>query len=492
MSIVRLFFPGSGNSRFMSFGTFFMLKLRLFKINICFLLIITLVIPPSWGTASIFGEFTVSDEAELGREVHKLIRANYEIVHDPEITKYIQDIASSLEKSAPPQPFPLQVDVVEHRALNAFATVAGYMVLFSGMILSMETESELAAIMSHEFAHITQRHVARNIERSKKIGLGSLLGILAGILVGAEAGEAVAVGSMAGAQSAFLSYSREDEREADQVGMNYLIQAGYNPRGMVTAMQKIRRMQFFTGGDIPSYLSTHPGVDERIKYLRDRIERLDDEILKRKDDNTRLFRVQTLLRARHEDPPKALNYFRDQMEDRCLALLGQGIANSRMNRIRDAEANFEKLLASDNRDPLYLREAGRFYFQFGQLDRAGELLQKAVMLNPGDTVALTFYARVLSEKGNVETAIDYFQRVLKHQPRESRTHEYLARVYGRKGDDFMAHVHMAFAGLYSNTREKADFHRARARELAETQDQKNLLQELEEAYKEHSRFWKKS
>ncbi len=469
-----------------------MQTLKRVKIFFCFFLILALMVPASPARSFIFSEFTITDEAELGTKVHKLIRSNYHVVQDPEITSYIKDIAASLEEAAPPQPFPLQVDVVEDRSLNAMATVAGYMVLFSGMITRMETESELASIMSHELAHITQRHVARNIERSQKISTGALLGILAGALVGAEAGETLAVGSMAGAQSAFLSYSREDEREADHVGMNYLIQAGYNPRDMVSAMQKIRRLQFFSGGDMPSYLSTHPGVDERIGYLQSRIERLDDELLKRQDDNTRLYRVQTLLRARHDDPSQALEHFRKQSEHECLANLGMGIANSRMNRVRDAEANFEKLLACSDQDPLFLREAGRFYFQYDRLDKAGELLQKAVMLNPDDSLALLFYARVLAEKGDSDTAISYFRETLKKMPENPRVHEFMARTYGGEGDNFMAHIHMTYAHIYNNQRSRADFHMDRARTAAETAEQEKKVKELEKAYEQRVQFWKKS
>ncbi|WP_291321685.1 M48 family metalloprotease [Desulfonatronospira sp.] len=462
------------------------------KVFTCLLLMLALCVPASQVNSFIFGEFTISDEAELGQKVHRLIRSNFEVVQDPVITGYVQEIASRLEKAAPPQPFPLQVDVVEDRSLNAMATVAGYMVLFSGMITRMETESELAYIMSHELAHITQRHVARNIERSKKISAGALLGIIAGALVGADAGQTLAVGSIAGAQSAFLSYSREDEREADHIGMNYLIQAGYNPEGAVSALQKIRRLQFFAGGDIPSYMSTHPGVDERINYLRNRIERLDDHLLERQDDNRKLYRVQTLLRARHDDPAAALDHFRKETGDECLANLGQGIANSRMNRVRDAQQNFEKLLSCDDSDPLFLREAGRFYFQYDQLAKAGELLQKAVMLNPEDSLALLFYARVLAEKGDRDTAINYFHEALKKMPENPRVHEYLARTYGGGGDNFMAHLHMAYAHIFSNQRSRADFHLARAREAAQSPEQEQKLKELKNAYEERLKYWKKS
>jgi predicted Zn-dependent protease len=454
-----------------------------------FFLALILILPPTPARSSIFGEFTISDEAELGKKVHRLIRAQLEVVEDPEVAEYIKDMAARLEKAAPPQPFPVTVDVVNHNAVNAFATVAGYMVVFSGLILNVETESELASIMAHELAHITQRHVARNIERSKLISLGSLIGILAGVFIGSDAGSAVAVGSMAGAQSAVLKYSREDEREADQVGLNYLISAGYNPSHMVSAMQKMRRMHWFSGGDIPSYLSTHPGMDERVGYLRDRVNRLDPALLERRDDNSRLKRVQTLLRARYIDPATALSHFRQEHET-CLGYLGRGIASSRMNRVADATENFEKLIRCDDNDPLFLRETGIFYFQFGELSRAGELLQKAVMLRPRDTQAMLYYGRVLSEKGNPQTAISYLQRALDIIPEDPRAHEHLARVYGKNEDNFMAHLHMAYAHIYDNNKRQALFHREKAREMARDNSMKNMVDQLDEAYKEQAEFWK--
>ena len=454
------------------------------------MLVISLVIPPVPARASLLGEFTISQEAELGRKVHRLIRAQLEIIEDQEIAGYVRDIAARLEKAAPPQPFPVKVDVVNHNAVNAFATVAGYMVIFSGLILNVETESELASIMAHELAHITQRHVARNIERSKLISIGSLIGVLAGIFIGSDAGGAVTVGSIAGAQSAVLKYSREDEREADQVGLNYLIQAGYNPSGMVSAMQKMRRMQWFSGGDIPSYLSTHPGMDERIGYLRDRINRLDRELLERQDDNSRFKRVQTLIRARYVDPSTALSHFRESGDQSCLVYLGRGIANSRMNRVADARDSFENLIRCDSSDPLFLREAGMFYFQFGDLDKAGELLQKAVIMQPRDTLAMLYYARILSEKGNPDAAVSYLERTLAVIPEDPQAHEHLARVYGKHNNNFMAHLHMAYAHVYANNRRQAVFHRQKARELAVDSLKKEKVDSLDQAYREQAEFWK--
>lgn len=462
---------------------------QIVRFSFTLFLALLLVLPPSAVHPSIFGEFTISDEAELGDKIHRLIRARFEIIEDSEITSYIREISEKLEKAAPPQPFPVKVDVVNHNAVNAFATVAGYMVIFTGLILNVDSEDELASIMAHELAHITQRHVARNIERSKLISIGSLIGILAGVFIGSDAGSAVAVGSMAGGQSAVLKYSRADEREADQVGLNYLIRAGYNPGAMVSAMQKMRKMQWFSGGDIPSYLSTHPGMDERTGYLRDRLERLDLELLKQETNNTRHKRIQTLVRARYTDPSVALSQFRDKDQGTCLDFLGKAIANSRMNRVGDAGRNFQQLIECDDSDPLFLREAGIFYFQFGEVDQAGNLLQKVVMINPSDSIAMLYYARVLAEKGNTSDAIRYMHRTLERIPENPRAHEHLARILGRSGDNFNAHLHMAYAHIFDNNQRQASFHREKARELADSAQAENKMEKLDKAHKEQSEFW---
>lgn len=458
----------------------------------------------SW---AFLGEFTIKDEAKLGQKFKKLIRARFPIIEDPEVKDYVQKTVQRIERNMPPQPFPISIDVVNNNNMNAFATVAGYVVVFSGMILGVDNESELAAVLAHEMAHIAQRHVAKNIERSQLIGVGALLGVLAGVFVGSkDAGEALVVGSLAGAKSAFLKYSRDNEREADQVGLNFLMAAGFNPQGMVSAFEKIRKKKWLSGSNIPSYLSTHPGIEERIAYLQERIKRLEGQRAKGKGQkawgkkgaqnlhvvNTRqemLYRVQTLLRARYTEPKTALAYFQKNRRRGCLSTLGEAIVLSRLNQIKTAKKVFAKALKCAPHDSLFLREGGRFYYAFGKLDQAALYLQKAILLNPKDLIALFFYARVLSEKGDLDTASNYLQKVLKYLPEDAEVHEHLAVVLGQKGDIFAAHLHLAYAKLYKNNKKQARFHLKKIKAMARTEEQKKKVKDFEKAYKERSEVW---
>lgn len=299
--------------------------------------------------AALFGSFGVKDEKELGRKFDVLVRSRMPLVEDPEIKGYIQSIVDRLSKTFPPQPFPFTANVLLHNSMNAFAVPGGSVFVHTGLIMQLDHESELAGVLGHELAHVTQRHIATRMERAQAVTIGSLVGALAAALLGGGQGSgAIFAGSVAAGQAAMLNYSRMDETEADQIGLQYLTSAGYRPQGLQGAFEKIRRKQWASGIDIPEYLSTHPDVGGRINEIHARIQGLPAAVRNRKDDDTRFNRVKTLIWARYGDPDAAARFFAKQLEGKkpdCLAYMGQGILAERRNQIKDADAAFSKALA---------------------------------------------------------------------------------------------------------------------------------------------------
>lgn len=435
------------------------------------------------GWSAFLGEFSLKKEAELGKKFKKIIRSQLTLIEDPEITSYVRDIVKKLSKQIPYYPFKIEVDVVQNNSLNAFATLAGYMVVYSGLITSVESDSELAGVLAHELAHLSQRHVAKNIENSQLVGLGSLATLLAGIFLGkGEVSEALVVGSVAGAQSFMLKYTRENEREADQVGLNYLVKSGYNPWGMVEVFELIRKKRWLSRGSIPSYLSTHPQVEERISYLEDRLKRLG--IRPKQEKSERLKLVQTLLKAKYEDPKLAFNFFKD---NDCYDFLGKAIILTRLNRFKEAESYFNRLKkCKDN--SVFKRETGVFYYRYGKLDLALLNLQQAVLLNPKDSLALFYYARALAEKGQRKEALTYFQESLESMPYSPEVREELGIFYGKQGNMFEAHLQLAYAYLFKKELDKFNFHYKRAKKLALTPLQKEQWEKLKKEYEQRISF----
>ncbi len=442
--------------------------------------------------AAFLGEFTITDELELGRKFNILIRARMPIIQDPEVVTYIEDLVKRIAAQLPPQPFTFTSSVIRHNALNAFACPGGYLFVHTGLLLAMENESELVGVLSHEMAHVTQRHIASRIEQGQIIGLLSILGALAGAFLGnGEAKGAAMVGSLAGGQAAMLQYGRSDETEADQVGLNYAIKAGFNPNGMVKAFTILGRKQWLMGSEIPTYLSTHPAIQERIKDISNRIASLPANITQRKDNNTQFLRVQAIIRARYSDPDVATQVFATQLagSQKCLALMGQGILADRQNQVNAAANAFDSALACSPDDPLILREAGRFHYFKGNSSKGATLLQQAIARDRNDIMAQFFYGRYLADTGKTDLAIDYFRTVLRSVPEDSEVHEYLARYYAKTGQMFKANLHMAYSALYENNKKKIVQFLDKAKPLGKTPEEKQQLERFNAVYKERKEFW---
>lgn len=454
-----------------------------------FLLLLFFLLPSGQAQAQLqIGRFTLSDEIELGRKFNILIRSRLPMVEDPEILAYTQAVVDRMTRQMPPQPFPITVGVIRHGALNAFAGPGGHVFVYTGLFQHLENESAFAGVLAHELAHVSQRHIASRIEKSQWVNIATLLGVLAGALLGGEAQEALMYGSIAAGQSAMLSYSREDEREADQVGMNYLVAAGYRAQGMVESFETIRRLRWI-GGSMPAYLSTHPGVDDRIAYLRDRVDRMPEHIRWREEDNRAYQRARMLVMAKYFEPAQALAFFHRRELEECLNILGRAIVLDRNNRVAEAREAFDQALQCSSTDPLLLRETGAFWLQQGEFQRAQRLLEDAVLRNPRDQMALYHHARVLVALDQRSEAIPLLQRILEQLPEQAAVHAYLGRLMGQEGRLFAAHLHLAYSSVYTNDKRQAAFHAQRAEENARTDGDREELEKLRRVYKEREEFW---
>ena len=450
---------------------------------------------PAQEARAAFGEFTIKDEVELGKKIRASVRSSLPIVEDPEVVKYIEEVMARLMAQVPPQPFNYSINVVRHNAINAFAAPGGNLFLFTGLILSMDHESEMAGVLAHEIAHATQRHIAGRIAQMQKVSLLTLAGTVLGAFLGGDAGSAMMAGSIAAGQASQLSYSRADESDADHVGMGYLIKAGYPPRGMVGAFEKIRRQQWIVGSSIPTYLSTHPAVQERITGLNTRINTLAASIRGRKDDDVKFKRIQTLIRARYSDPDQAMAAFNKQITEtgaaRCLGYMGQGILFAQQNRINEAAAAFDTALACAPRESLIAREAGVFHYLKGSKDRAAPLLTRALQFNPKDHIALFIYARIHADRDDLRQAQDLYRRILIDLPDDSEVHFFYAQALGRDKQMFKAYLHLAYSSLYANDKRKTQQNYDKAKSAAATPQDDADLKRFETVYRERQELFER-
>ena len=220
---------------------------------------------------------TLSDEYKLGAMVVKQLRDSGQVLDDLEVGEYIQGIGSTLASHAQEGTMKFTFLVIKDSSINAFALPGGFVCVHSGLILATTGESELAGVLAHEVSHVTQRHLARGAQQASRASLGATAAMLAAILLGAMSGNSNVgmAGVMAGQSAAMqgqLNFSRENEYEADRVGIGVMAAAGYDPNAMGTFFETLGRRMGSGGPNakILEFLQTHPVTSGRVAEAKSR------------------------------------------------------------------------------------------------------------------------------------------------------------------------------------------------------------------------------
>jgi predicted Zn-dependent protease len=188
------------------------------------------------------------------------------VLRDGQLDRYIDSVGQRLAANAPGPKYPYSFDVVNYRELNAFALPGGPIWVHRGTIAAARTEAQLAGVMAHEVAHIAERHAAKQI--SKGIVANGLLGLLGAVLDDGKGEAAARIGASVVAQSVFMKFSRDDEREADRVGLQIMERAGWDPHGLAEFMQVLHDQQQRSPSSVQTFFSSHPSPAGRVRDLQ--------------------------------------------------------------------------------------------------------------------------------------------------------------------------------------------------------------------------------
>ncbi len=198
------------------------------------------------------------DEQMIGRRFLRELMAMDNYISDHELRHYLNSLGKRIGSNANLGGITPRLNLIRENELNAFAVPGGYITFNSGLLLTTENESELASVVGHEIAHLSQRHLPRMIAQSQASKIPTTAAILASILVGGQAGVAGVTLANATLLSNRLAYSREFEREADAIGIELMAKSGYDPRAMSAFFAKLQRFNFVSDKAVPEFLRTHP------------------------------------------------------------------------------------------------------------------------------------------------------------------------------------------------------------------------------------------
>ncbi len=388
---------------------------------------------PSLGSSDIsgtdlpdFGDSSGSlisptQELEFGEAFMRSVRAQATLVSDPDLTRYISQLGARLVANSDAPNYPFTFFVVQDPAVNAFAGPGGYIGIHTGLILAARNESELAGVMAHEIAHVTQRHLLRAYEAANQLSLPTAAATIAAILLGvatnSDAGIAAASAIQAGSIQYQLNFTRANEKEADRIGIQTLGRSGIDPFGMPSFFERLYQSTRLYGvANIPEFLSTHPVTTDRI--------------------------AESMQRAEQQGRGKELDSLEFQLERARLAVLladdagtalqeykalaakpsagpaeryGLALANWRNGATDTAQAELVRLMKNDPDRILYRTTLAQVLQDSGQQSEALALYEDTLTLYPGDVVVGQYYAAALLRAGKAEQARDLAREMVREQ-----------------------------------------------------------------------------
>ena len=416
------------------------------------------------------GSMTIQEEIKLGEVFSKQVCSHFPLIHDQDIIEYVRYVGERLLKNVPDKHFKFHFYVIREKSYNAFAGPGGHIFVHSGLIEAMESELELAGILSHEIAHVICRHISERMEQTKPVSIAALAATIAGAFIGGSVGAAVMAGSAAAQQSVFLAYTRENEREADQNSLRYLRDSGYNGRGLLSILQKIRKYSWVEVSGIPGYMMTHPAVTERLAYI--------DTALNAKPEFDRspidlrsydFKKIQIRLCAIYSDiyPTQLFKKNLKENPDDFLNHYGYGLRLMVSGKRKNALTELTKALQIRPFDSSILRDIGIAHLHLGDYDQAIKYLTSASNIVSND-IDCQFHIGLAREKmGYLDAAARLWERLLISYPDMNKLHYYLGNLYGKKGQTCDAHYHLGSYYFQKNQLKQARYHLKKAKKATE-------------------------
>jgi predicted Zn-dependent protease len=357
------------------------------------------------------------EEQKIGSKVTAELYARDYILEDPEITEYVAGLTWRLVAAAEADAPSVTIFVMKDTRINAFALPGGYMGVNAGLITTVRNESELAGVMSHELAHVTQRHIARTIEGTQTANIATWAAVL-GAIIAASANPEVVIAALSLGQAANyqreVNFTRAHELEADRIGIRTMSRAHFDPQAVASFFVRLEQQSRLYGNQVPEFLRTHPVNTTRISEARTRAAALPQQRVR---DPLEFALMQARARALTADrPSQAAEYFLSQIgkgPGKAADRYGLAISLARLGEYARAHAALKPALADYPRQPnLALLEA-RIELAQGHTDKALEIITHARDHHPRYAPAILEYADALLSARKPDAAR---QVLLSHDP----------------------------------------------------------------------------
>ncbi|MDB4409543.1 M48 family metalloprotease [Gammaproteobacteria bacterium] len=413
---------------------------------------------PNLGDAS--GQvISPKQDKELGAYFMRQIRQAGMVLDDPESTAYLQALGHKLAIHSENPGYGFTFFLVNDTSINAFAGPGGYIGANVGLFLAAESESELAGVMAHEIAHVTQRHLARAFQAQERMSLPTTAAIIAAIIIGAAADPSAGAAAMTAASAAGIqsqiNFTRANEKEADRVGIQTLADANFDPFGMPQFFERLQKNSKLYGTRPPEFLSTHPVTSNRISEATSRA-----ETFPRVKNYTSLdfFLLQAKLRVNNYPNPRQVLADTRRYEGKSggktpVEQYEFALLLAKNENYNEALPIMQSLHKKDPDRIAYRLALGQMLNDANQKQEALDLYKNTLDLYPGEIMVIQPYATTLMAAGKSDKAFKLLSDISNTNDPEPQIYKLLAQAAGATNHKLQTHTAMSqyyFLNGYTN------------------------------------------
>jgi predicted Zn-dependent protease len=392
---------------------------------------------------------TPAEEIEFGEAFFRYLHTQSTINEDAEIQDYIEALGQRLVTNSDAPSHPFHFFVVMENDINAFAGPGGYIGVNSGLILMTEAESELASVVGHEIAHVTQRHLFRAAEAAGRLSIPTAAATLAAILLGTQSpamGQAAIMAIQAGNVQFQIDFTRENEEEADRVGMQTLAASHLDPRSMPTFFERLQQSSRYYGQAIPEFLRTHPVTASRISDTRGRAETYP---YKQYSDSLAYQLTKAKIRViTTNDTSDVHKYFQAKInqgttEQKTVARYGLGLITLNEQKYKEAEDIFQALAKQYPEQPQYATALARCAVESKNFVTALERYKKLIDQFPDNAAIKLEYISTLLKTGATDLARKNLVALSPKTQQSPIYWQFMAQVYSNLKQPAESHRYLA-------------------------------------------------
>lgn len=396
--------------------------------------------------------FSPQMERRLGEAIMTEIRRDRSLLVDAELTEYLNNLGYRLVAASPDNHQDFEFFVIQDNMVNAFALPGGFIGVHTGLLMTAQSESELAAVLGHEIAHVTQHHLARMISKESQSMLTSLAAVAVAILASRsnpQLGSAAIATAQATSIQNYLNFTRDNEREADRVGLQILAKAGFDPHAAEAFFERLQKATRLYDNNAPDYLRTHPVTSERIADIQNRLVELPYH---QTQENIDFYLLRAKLRAAEGNPAQALKFFEESLREKkyvneSAQRYGLVTALVRMKKFERAELELAQLRKDLPLDAIVENLAAQVKLAAGKEDAALAQYRAALRNFPNRRPLVYGYAEALLRNKQSAEALKVLAREQETYPNDARLYQIQAQGYAAQGKWLLSNQALAEAYL---------------------------------------------